>query len=113
MKRTLHYFYLLLLMCAGLPASAQAWMEALNDSIFVATGSPQIAIANVLVNDAFLEYDQGTNTYTSTPATLSNATISQIATDNPSLQLQADGSLTITSTLPAGVYQLTYQVCYF
>ena len=86
-KKTLHCFCLLLLICAGLPASAQAYMQAANDSIFVATGTRQIAIANVLANDVFLEYDQGTNTYISTPATFANATISQIATDNPLLDL--------------------------
>jgi len=111
MKKTLHSFYLLLLMCAGLPAGAQISMQAANDSIYIAVGNPQIVIANVLANDLLFEYDQGSNTYTPTPVTLPNATLTQLSTENPALQLQPDGSVAIASTLPAGVYSLTYEVC--
>ena len=73
-----------------------------DDSGTVNAGVGGIAVPNVLAND---DYDG------SVP-TLSDVDLTQISTTNPGVTLNPlDGSVNVTTSVPAGVYFVDYQIC--
>ena len=63
MERTLRFFCVALMMTAGWSLSAQNFIVANDDVELVAVGNAQVVIANVMVNDSVISYDQSTTTY--------------------------------------------------
>src|SRR5262249_28257412 len=75
-------------------------IDAVNDSgTSPRTGG--IAVANVLAND----------TFGGAAATLSNVTLTQVASTSAGITLNANGLVSVAAGTPAGTHHLTYQIC--
>ncbi len=87
---------------SSLSAFAQPLAEANDDIVSVATADIQTAIADVLANDSLY----------GVPANLSNVLLTPLTSSTPGIQLNTDGSVSITQAgLAVGSYTLTYQIC--
>jgi uncharacterized repeat protein (TIGR01451 family) len=89
---------LILLICFAHPLQAQ--IVAVSDGgSCVVSAFPQTVITNVLANDVV----------NGVPATLSNVILRQLSTNNPNVQLQADGSVVAANNDELAI--IRYEIC--